>query len=112
MQLAEMKNSCLAKSNQLTTLGEKNENLKAELNDLRQEILQITNEKQTLMDAMAAIKLNADKLTNESVSHMAEKKKLIDDMESQSKSHLHQVINLGKSINSFINIQINGKILE
>lgn len=97
-QLAELRDNCFIKTNQLTSLGDKNEGLKAELRELQQEIAQMSKEKQSLVDAMEAIRFNADKLTKESTLYVAEKKKIAGDIEIQRKSHAQQV-NIYKTLN-------------
>ncbi|XP_063993933.1 GRIP and coiled-coil domain-containing protein 2 [Diachasmimorpha longicaudata] len=90
-QLTELRDTCFAKTNQLTTLGEKNESLKSELCDMRQEIVQMTREKEGLLEVMETIKSNSDKLSKESAIHTAERNKLLSDNENQRKNHAQQV---------------------
>ncbi|KAH0541036.1 GRIP and coiled-coil domain-containing protein 2 [Cotesia glomerata] len=90
-QITELRDSCFAKTNQLTTLGDKNEGLKADLNDLKQEMASVVKEKQTLLDSIEGIKANMSKLAKESAAHAAEKNKIAEDMDLLNKNHAQQV---------------------
>ncbi|CAD6221227.1 GSCOCG00005100001-RA-CDS [Cotesia congregata] len=90
-QITELRDSCFAKTNQLTTLGNKNEGLKADLNDLKQEMASVVKEKQSLLDSIEGIKANMSKLTKESAAHAAEKNKIAEEMDLLNKNHAQQV---------------------
>ncbi|XP_011299906.1 GRIP and coiled-coil domain-containing protein 2 [Fopius arisanus] len=90
-QLSELRSSCFSKTNQMTTLSDKNESLKSELCDLRQEIVQMTKEKESLLEAMEIVKLSSDKLSKESAVFTAEKSRLVSEMEIQGKNHVQEV---------------------
>ncbi|XP_008544014.1 GRIP and coiled-coil domain-containing protein 2 [Microplitis demolitor] len=107
-QLSELRDSCFAKTNQLTTLGEKNEGLKAELNDLKQEIASMAKEKQSLLDSIEGIKLNMNKLINESATFTAEKNKITEEMKLLKNNNAQQVEFLKLEI-SRLNVIINNK---
>lgn len=90
-QLGELRDTCFAKTNQLTSLGDKNESLKSELCDSRQEVQQIVNEKQSLIEAMEVMKKNSDKLSKESILNSAENKKIALELENKIKYHAQQI---------------------
>ncbi|KAG8042105.1 hypothetical protein G9C98_000096 [Cotesia typhae] len=90
-QITELRDSCFVKTNQLTTLGEKNEGLKADLNDFKQEMASVVKEKQGLLDSIEGIKSNMSKLAKESAAHAAEKNKISEEMDLLNKNHAQQV---------------------
>lgn len=78
-QMNEMRSSCLKKTNQVTNLEDRNENIKAEVNEMRLEnermqreiqdfLLQLKdtqNEKSNLLKKIASLESIRDSLTNE-----------------------------------------------
>lgn len=78
-QMNEMRSSCLKKTNQVTNLEERNENIKAEVNEMRLEtermqreiqdfLLQLKdsqNEKTNLLKKIESLETNREILTNE-----------------------------------------------
>lgn len=78
-QMNEMRSSCLKKTNQVTNLEERNENIKAEVNEMRLEtermqheiqdfLIQLKesqNEKSNLLKKIQSLESSRDRLTNE-----------------------------------------------
>ena len=78
-QMSELRSNCLSKSNQVTSLGERNESIKAELNEMRleserlqreiEELVTLLNEakadKSNLLKKLANLESNRDILRKE-----------------------------------------------
>ncbi|XP_033213498.1 GRIP and coiled-coil domain-containing protein 2-like isoform X2 [Belonocnema kinseyi] len=120
-QISELRSNCLSKSNQVTSLGERNESIKAELNEMRleaeraqheiEELVTLLNEskadKSNLLKKIEAMESDKDNLKKEFKSQKEAFENQLRDMAAEI-SHLNSNLSCSKKENEVLQEEFNG----